>query len=99
MQGRIFLTRNYSVRQDGAAYTGDSDVSPIDRTFSGVRAARTVVVQGIVQGVGFRPFVHGLAARLGLCGSVRNRHGDVLIEVEGARSELDQFMTELLRNP
>ena len=44
---------------------------------------RSIAVRGIVQGVGFRPFVYGLAGRLGLAGSVRNRAGEVLIEVEG----------------
>ncbi|PCC70443.1 Acylphosphatase [Nannocystis exedens] len=42
-----------------------------------------ITVTGVVQGVGFRPFVHRLASGLGLGGFVRNRIGDVLIEVEG----------------
>lgn len=41
-------------------------------------------VEGIVQGVGFRPFVYGLAQRFGLVGSVRNEAGCVLIEIEGS---------------
>ena len=45
---------------------------------------RAITVLGIVQGVGFRPFVHGLASRLGLGGFVKNQAGRVLIEVEGA---------------
>ena len=44
---------------------------------------RAISVDGIVQGVGFRPFVHGLAARLHLQGFVRNQTGNVRIEVEG----------------
>ena len=40
-------------------------------------------VRGVVQGVGFRPFAYGLAARLGLSGFVRNDAEGVLIEVEG----------------
>ncbi len=35
-------------------------------------ARRRIIVQGIVQGVGFRPFVYGQALRLGLAGYVRN---------------------------
>ena len=47
-----------------------------------IRRAR-VKVQGVVQGVGFRPFVYGLAVRLGLAGHVLNDVGGVFIEVEG----------------
>jgi hydrogenase maturation protein HypF len=56
---------------------------------------RAITVLGIVQGVGFRPFVHGLATRLGLGGFVKNQAGQVLIEIEGTRGALDQFLNEL----
>ncbi|MFL5364437.1 MAG: carbamoyltransferase HypF [Myxococcales bacterium] len=58
-------------------------------------ARRSIDVTGVVQGVGFRPFVHGIASRLGLGGCVRNRAGAVHIEVEGAREALDRFVEEL----
>jgi len=45
-----------------------------------------VRVEGIVQGVGFRPFVYALATRLGLAGSVRNDSHGAVVEVEGART-------------
>jgi hydrogenase maturation protein HypF len=48
-------------------------------------------VTGVVQGVGFRPFVHGLATRLGLAGHVGNDAHGVFIEVEGPGDEVDQF--------
>jgi hydrogenase maturation protein HypF len=48
-------------------------------------------VQGIVQGVGFRPFVYGLALRLGLVGFVLNDSSGVVIEVEGAPPALQAF--------
>jgi hydrogenase maturation protein HypF len=60
---------------------------------------RAISVDGIVQGVGFRPFVHGLASRLQLQGFVRNQSGEVRIEVEGERGSLDRFLDELTRNP
>ncbi|NLI48716.1 MAG: hypothetical protein GX414_16560, partial [Acidobacteria bacterium] len=44
---------------------------------------RIVRIQGIVQGVGFRPFIHRLAIELGLSGSVCNDAGGVLVDVEG----------------
>ena len=54
----------------------------------GVLADRTAVrrhirVRGVVQGVGFRPFVYKLARSLGLCGYVFNSSSGVTIEVEG----------------
>ena len=45
-------------------------------------------VTGTVQGVGFRPFVYGLATRLGLSGFVLNDVAGVLIEVEGAEVDV-----------
>lgn len=57
---------------------------------------RQLTVRGTVQGVGFRPFVFGLASRLALCGFVRNTTRGVLIEVEGERQALDRFESELV---
>ena len=48
-------------------------------------------VEGVVQGVGFRPFVYGLASRHGLGGFVLNDGHGVLIEVEGTTSSLAAF--------
>ena len=56
-------------------------------------------VQGIVQGVGFRPFVYGLALRLGLRGSVLNNSAGVTIEVEGEPQALEAFRRALVENP
>jgi hydrogenase maturation protein HypF len=52
-------------------------------------------VTGAVQGVGFRPFVHALAARHALSGFVLNDKDGVVAEVEGA--SLDDFLTDLRR--
>ncbi|HEY5934141.1 MAG TPA: carbamoyltransferase HypF [Kofleriaceae bacterium] len=54
-----------------------------------------ITISGIVQGVGFRPFVCGLAGELGLGGFVTNRAGDVVIEAEGAHGDLARFVTAL----
>ncbi len=59
-------------------------------------SALRVKVTGIVQGVGFRPFVYGLAVRLGLKGWVLNTSSGVVIEVEGAPAALDAFMHDLV---
>lgn len=49
-------------------------------------------IKGIVQGVGFRPFVYGLASRLSLTGWVRNTSAGVEIEVDGTTQKLDEFI-------
>jgi len=54
-------------------------------------------VRGLVQGVGFRPFVHVLARRHGLGGWVRNDGAGVILEVEGAA--IDRFLDDLRRFP
>ena len=56
---------------------------------------REIRVRGIVQGVGFRPFVYNLAQRLGLSGWVLNSSAGVLIEVEGDAAGLEQFVRAL----
>jgi hydrogenase maturation protein HypF len=56
-------------------------------------------VKGIVQGVGFRPFVYNLAASHHLTGWVRNTSSGVEIEVNGARSEVDAFLENLRASP
>jgi len=56
---------------------------------------RRLHVRGVVQGVGFRPFVHRLAARHGLTGYVLNDGEGVVLEVEGTPVELDAFAEAL----
>lgn len=53
--------------------------------------ARTIEVRGVVQGVGFRPFVWRLAGRFGIRGWVRNGGGVVEISAEGTPADLDGF--------
>jgi hydrogenase maturation protein HypF len=56
---------------------------------------RRFTVRGVVQGVGFRPFVWNLAKRLSLVGTVRNTSGAVVIEVEGPDVALAEFVRAL----
>src|SRR2546421_7409470 len=56
---------------------------------------RRIVIQGIVQGVGFRPFVYGQALRRELAGFVLNDSSGVTIEVEGTSGALDDFQRAL----
>ncbi len=60
--------------------------------------ARTRVrvrVDGVVQGVGFRPFVHRLAREHALSGWVRNDERGVLLEVEGEADAVERFLERL----
>lgn len=54
-----------------------------------------ISVKGVVQGVGFRPFVYQLALAQGLTGWVTNTSGEVRIEVEGSRERLESFLVGL----
>ena len=54
-----------------------------------------VEIEGIVQGVGFRPFVFRLARLFGLTGRVGNTSRGVLLEAEGEREALDSFYRDL----
>jgi hydrogenase maturation protein HypF len=54
-----------------------------------------VSVIGVVQGVGFRPFVYRLATSLGLSGWVRNTSEGVELEVEGTVQSIDAFVVSL----
>jgi hydrogenase maturation protein HypF len=60
---------------------------------------RHITVEGIVQGVGFRPFVYGLAVKKGLGGFVLNDTCGVTIEAEGERPALESFLTLLREQP
>lgn len=55
----------------------------------------SVSIEGAVQGVGFRPFVHQLATSLGLKGFVQNTPDGVQLDVEGEREALTLFLVRL----
>lgn len=58
-----------------------------------------VIVRGVVQGVGFRPFVHATATELGLSGSVGNSALGVVIDVEGDGETIDAFVARVRNRP
>jgi hydrogenase maturation protein HypF len=68
-----------------------------DRTMS-QRVRTAVRVEGIVQGVGFRPFVYSLATSLGLGGLVGNDSRGVFAEVEGPPAAVAAFLESLARD-
>ena len=61
-----------------------------------MRHGQKLILSGIVQGVGFRPFVHRLAHELGLAGWVQNRSGTVWIELSGESSALAEFRQRVI---
>jgi hydrogenase maturation protein HypF len=73
------------VRRDGG----------VPATIEHQHAVRAILVEGVVQGVGFRPFVWRLATELGLAGRVRNAAGRVEIEAVGPPAVLDAFARRL----
>src|SRR5271157_4151947 len=58
-----------------------------------------VRLRGIVQGVGFRPFVYNLAARLELAGWVLNSSAGLTAEAEGAAAAVDEFLRAVTQEP
>jgi hydrogenase maturation protein HypF len=54
-----------------------------------------VSLRGVVQGVGFRPFVYRVARRLGLAGFARNSSTGLIAEVEGAAAAVDAFVAAI----
>jgi len=59
------------------------------------RKRQAVLVRGVVQGVGFRPFVFRLAHETGLAGFIGNSTDGVTIEIEGAEPRLREFLARL----
>ncbi len=54
-----------------------------------------ILVSGVVQGVGFRPFVYRIARELGLSGSVGNDSTQVFIDVHGTTADVERFVERL----
>lgn len=54
-----------------------------------------LTIGGVVQGVGFRPFVHALASDLGLTGQVGNDSAGVYVEAEGRARHVDEFIRRI----
>nr|WP_319495450.1 carbamoyltransferase HypF [uncultured Desulfobacter sp.] len=58
-------------------------------------SAKKVSISGVVQGVGFRPFLFGLAHRHHLCGHVSNTASGVALFVQGAPADMDAFLLDI----
>jgi len=65
-----------------------------------MKSSAHIVISGMVQGVGFRYFVHHHASQLGLTGWVRNlSNGDVEIMAEGNREFVESLIVYARRGP
>jgi hydrogenase maturation protein HypF len=71
---------------------GNQRVRATDPASVKMRNLARINVRGVVQGVGFRPFVYRLAHQYNLKGWVRNTSGNVAIEAEGDAQALDNFL-------
>jgi acylphosphatase len=69
-------------------------------TAPGSRSAAEILVEGRVQGVGYRTYVQRKAAQLGLAGYVMNlKDGRVRVRVEGSREVIEELARELGKGP
>jgi hydrogenase maturation protein HypF len=57
-----------------------------------------VTIEGIVQGVGFRPFIYRLANECGLTGWVMNTPSGVLLEAQGPQQRIAEFLPGIEQN-
>ena len=60
---------------------------------------KIIEIYGIVQGVGFRPFVYNLASKNNLTGHVNNNSNGVFIDIQGEKDNINEFIIELRENP
>jgi len=80
----------------GSLATAKQSVAGTAQGQSSLRRLK-LTIRGAVQGVGFRPFLYRLATELGLNGWVSNTSRGVLVEVEGAHAQLEQFLLRVER--
>jgi len=64
-----------------------------------VKSRARIQITGIVQGVGFRPFIYQLATKSRLCGFVANNSSGVEIEVEGDEERIGDFIEQIKSHP
>ena len=60
-----------------------------------MKIRKNIIIKGIVQGVGFRPFIHKLVQNFNLSGWVLNSNQGVEIEVEGKTEEINSFVSDI----
>ncbi len=63
-----------------------------------MKTSHKLTIKGTVQGVGFRPFIYGLAKKCNLKGTVSNSSDGVEIFIDSSREILDRFLLEIREN-
>ena len=87
---RVDLTRGQLDRESSMIPTPLTSMDVV------IRKRVRLRIQGLVQGIGFRPFVFRLAHQLGLGGWIRNTPEGALVEIEGMDAELKLFQRDLI---
>ena len=77
----------------------NADRLPKPNTHIDAKNAYAIELFGIIQGVGFRPFVYQLATSLNLKGYVQNRYNSLFIYLESTLTQSEQFLQQILQNP
>ncbi|WP_133251205.1 acylphosphatase, partial [Helicobacter cinaedi] len=77
----------------------NADKLPKPNTHIDAKTAYAIELFGIIQGVGFRPFVYQVATSLNLKGYVQNRYNSLYIYLESTLIQSEQFLQEILQNP
>ncbi|MCX8021436.1 MAG: carbamoyltransferase HypF [Syntrophorhabdaceae bacterium] len=67
----------------------------MDRLVEGAHILKKITIRGVVQGVGFRPFIYRLATEMGIKGWVANTSSSVKIEAEGEGGVLSEFIKRI----
>ena len=70
----------------------------MDLKTSNIIQSYEILIRGLVQGVGFRPFIYRLATKYNLSGEVDNRISGVLVSIEGESKNIADFCNEILTN-
>lgn len=77
----------------------NADKLPKPNTHIDAKTAYAIELFGIIQGVGFRPFVYQVATSLNLKGYVQNRYNSLYIYLESTSTQSEQLLQEILQNP
>ena len=56
---------------------------------------KKLIINGVVQGIGFRPFVYKIALKNKILGFVKNTSQGVIVEAQGSRSDIQNFISDL----